>query len=126
MDKDSAVSYVHQLLHSMLDKKASDLFITALASPSIKIDGQMKPLSDQKLNSEQAGFLVRSILNDKQLKEFEEHMECNFAISLPGKARFRVNTFTQRGAPGMVLRLSLIHISEPTRLLVQSRMPSSA
>jgi len=104
MDKDSAVSYVHQLLHSMLDKKASDLFITSLASPSIKTDGQMKPLSDQKLNSEQAGFLVRSILNDRQLKEFEEHMECNFAISLPGKARFRVNTFTQRGSPGMVLR----------------------
>jgi twitching motility protein PilU len=43
-------------------------------------------------------------MNDKQLKEFEEFMECNFAISLPGKARFRVNTFTQRGHSGMVLR----------------------
>ncbi len=104
MDKESAITYVHQLLSSTLDKKASDLFITALASPSVKVDGQMKPLSDQKLNAEQAGFLVRSIMNDRQLKEFEEHMECNFAISLPGKARFRVNTFTQRGSPGMVLR----------------------
>ncbi len=104
MDKDSAVGYVHQLLHSTLEKNASDLFITALAAPSVKSDGQMKPLSNQKLNAEQAGFLVRSIMNDKQLKEFEEHMECNFAISLPGKGRFRVNTFTQRGAPGMVLR----------------------
>jgi len=104
MDKESAISYVHQLLNSTLDNDASDLFITALASPSIKKHGQMKALSDQKLSIEQAGFLVRSIMNDKQLKEFEEHMECNFAISLPGKARFRVNTFTQRGAPGMVLR----------------------
>lgn len=104
MDKDSAISYVHQLLHSMLEKNASDLFITALAAPSIKSDGQLKPLSNQKLNAEQAGYLVRSIMNDKQLKEFEEHMECNFAISLPGKDRFRVNTFTQRGTPGMVLR----------------------
>ncbi len=104
MDKESAISYVHQLLNSMLDKSASDLFITSLASPSIKKDGQMTPLSDQKLTVEQAGFLVRAIMNDHQLKEFEEHMECNFAISLPGKARFRVNTFTQRGAPGMVLR----------------------
>jgi len=104
MDKDSAINYVHQLLHSMLEKNASDLFITSLASPSIKTDGQMTPLSTQQLTVEQAGFLVRSIMNDKQLKEFEEHMECNFAISLPGKARFRVNTFTQRGAPGMVLR----------------------
>ena len=104
MDKESSISYVHKLLHSTLENNASDLFITALAAPSIKADGQMKPLSNQKLNVEQAGFLVRSILNDKQLKEFEEHMECNFAISLPGKGRFRVNTFTQRGAPGMVLR----------------------
>ena len=104
MDKESAISYVHQLLNSTLDNGASDLFITSLARPSIKKDGQMKSLSDQKLTTEQAGFLVRSIMNDKQLKEFEEHMECNFAISLPGKARFRVNTFTQRGSPGMVLR----------------------
>ena len=104
MDKESAISYVHQLLNSTLDNNASDLFITSLAGPSIKKNGQMKSLSDQKLTPEQAGFLVRSIMNDKQLKEFEEHMECNFAISLPGKARFRVNTFTQRGSPGMVLR----------------------
>jgi len=108
MDKDSAISYVHQLLHATLDKNASDLFITSLAAPSVKADGEMKPLSDQKLSAEQAGFIVRSIMNDKQMKEYEEHMECNFAISLPGKGRFRVNTFTQRGAPGMVLR----HISD--------------
>ena len=104
MDKESAITYVHQLLESMLEKNASDLFITSHASPSIKNDGQMKPLSDQKLSPEQAGYIVRSIMNDNQLKEFEEFMECNFAISLPGKARFRVNTFTQRGNPGMVLR----------------------
>ena len=104
MDKDSAISYVHQLLHATLEKGASDLFVTSLAAPSVKADGKMKPLSDQTLNAEQAGFIVRSIMNDKQMKEFEEHMECNFAISLPGKGRFRVNTFTQRGAPGMVLR----------------------
>ena len=104
MNKESAIGYVHQLLNSTLEKGASDLFITALASPSVKTDGMMKPLSDQKLSAEQAGFLVRSIMNDKQLKEFEEHMECNFAIGLGDKGRFRVNTFTQRGAQGMVLR----------------------
>lgn len=104
MNKESAISYVHQLLHSTLEKNASDLYITSLASPSVKVDGQMSPLSDQALSSEQAGFLVRSIMNDRQLKEFEEHMECNFAISLPENGRFRVNTFTQRGSPGMVLR----------------------
>ncbi len=104
MDKENAVTYVHQLLHTMLDKEASDLFITAGAAPSIKQDGLVVPLSDEKLSGEHANMLVRSIMNDRQLKEFEEHMECNFSISLPGKARFRCNVFTQRGATGMVLR----------------------
>lgn len=104
MDKESAIKYVHQLLGSMLDKGASDIFITTGAAPSVKINGLMKPIADQKLTADQSNFLVRSIMNDKQLKEFEEYMECNFAISLPGKARFRVNTFTQRGNSGMVLR----------------------
>ncbi len=104
MDKDSAINYVHQLLGAVLDKGASDLFITMGAAPSVKISGLMKPLADKKLDADQANFLVRSIMNDKQLKEFEEHMETNFALSLPGKARFRVNTFTQRGNSGMVLR----------------------
>jgi len=104
MDKESAITYVHQLLHAMLDKNGSDLFITAGAAPSIKSDGLIVPLADQKLAGDNASLLVRSIMNDRQLKEFEEHMECNFSISLPGKARFRVNVFTQRGASGMVLR----------------------
>ncbi len=104
MDKENAVTYVHQLLHAMLEKDASDLFITAGAAPSIKQDGLVTPLSDEKLSGEHANMLVRSIMNDRQLKEFEEHMECNFSISLPGKARFRCNVFTQRGATGMVLR----------------------
>ena len=104
MDKESAITYVHKLLHTMLDKEASDLFITAGAAPSIKSDGLVVPLSDQKLAADHASMLVRSIMNDRQLKEFEEQMECNFSVSLPGKARFRVNVFTQRGATGMVLR----------------------
>ena len=104
MDKDSAVSYVHSLLNGLLKKGGSDLFITSGAAPSIKASGQVKPLSGQTLNDEQSRFLVRSIMNDIQVREFEANMECNFSISLPGKARFRVNAFTQRGCPGMVLR----------------------
>ncbi len=104
MDKDSAVSYVHSLLDGLLKKGGSDLFITAEAPPSIKVSGQVRPLSEQPLNDEQSRFLVRSIMNDIQVREFEAKLECNFSISLPKKARFRVNAFTQRGCPGMVLR----------------------
>ena len=105
MDRDKAIKYMHDLLRTMVEKDGSDLFITAGAMPSIKVDGEMKPLSNQSLNPQHTQVLVSSIMNDKQRAEFEETQECNFAISLPGLSRFRVNAFTQRGSVGVVLRV---------------------
>ena len=105
MDRDKAIRYMHDLLRMLVQKDGSDLFITVGASPSMKIDGKMTPLSNQALSPSHTQTLVRSIMNDKQLAEFEEHQEVNFAISLPGVSRFRVNAFTQRGSMGMVLRV---------------------
>ena len=104
MDKESAMAYVHNLLRNVLKQKGSDLFVTAGAPPSAKVNGHMKHLSNQPLSEDQSRMLVRSIMNDKQMRNFEEHMEGNFSISLPGSDRFRVNAFTQRGCSGMVLR----------------------
>ena len=104
MDKESAMAYVHNLLRNVLKLKGSDLFVTAGAPPSAKVHGQVKHLSNQPLSEDQSRMLVRSIMNDKQMRNFEEHMEGNFSISLPGSDRFRVNAFTQRGCSGMVLR----------------------
>jgi len=104
MDRDSAIQYVHSMLHAMLEKKGSDLFITAQAPPSIKLNNQIQPLADEKLTPEQVRALVRSIMNDRHLKAYERDMECNFSISLPDVARFRVNAFTQQECSGMVLR----------------------
>jgi twitching motility protein PilU len=65
----------------------------------------MMPVTNQPLTMSHVQVLVRSIMNDKQSREFEESQECNFAISLPNVSRFRVNAFAQRGSPGMVLRV---------------------
>ncbi len=104
MDRDSATQYVHSMLHAMLERKGSDLFITANAPPSIKLNNQIVHLSDKRLTPDQVRVLVRSIMNDRHLKAFEQQMECNFSISLPDIARFRVNAFTQQECAGMVLR----------------------
>jgi len=103
VNRESAIDYVHKLLENMLEKGGSDLFITANAAPAIKLNNQVTPLAKQVLSDQQARLLVRAIMNDRQLQIFEEQMECNFSLSLP-KARFRVNTFTQRGNVGMILR----------------------
>ena len=105
MDRDKAIKYMHDLLRAMVQKNGSDLFVTAGAVPSMKVDGEMKPLSNQALSPQHTQVLVSSIMNDKQRAEFDETQECNFAISLPGVARFRVNAFTQRGSAGAVLRV---------------------
>jgi len=96
---------MHDLLRTLVQKGGSDLFITTGAVPSIKLDGQISPLSNQALSSSHTHVLVRAIMNDKQVQEFESTQECNFAISLPGVARFRVNAFNQRGTSGIVIRV---------------------
>jgi len=105
VDREKAIKYMHDLLRTMVKKEGSDLFITAGAVPSIKVDGIMMPLSSQKLSTQHTQMLVSAVMNDKQRAEFEQMQECNFAISLPGFSRFRVNAFTQRGSVGMVLRV---------------------
>ncbi|MBK1672098.1 type IV pili twitching motility protein PilT [Ectothiorhodospira shaposhnikovii] len=105
MDRDKAIRFMHDLLRTLLSKKGSDLFITVGAPPSMKIDGRMTPITNQPLSPSHTQVLVRSIMNDRQAAEFERTQECNFAISLPGISRFRVNAFTQRGSSGMVLRV---------------------
>ncbi|MEN6628915.1 MAG: ATPase, T2SS/T4P/T4SS family, partial [Sulfuricella sp.] len=104
MERDQAVKFMHDLLRLMLSKKGSDLFITADFPPSIKADGKMTPVSNQKLTPQHTKELARAIMNDKQASEFESSKECNFAISPADIGRFRVNAFVQQGRIGLVLR----------------------
>ncbi len=105
MDRDKAIKYMYDLLRLMVKKNGSDLFITAGAVPSMKVDGAIQPLSNQALSPQHTQVLVHAIMNDRQRAEFEGNQECNFAISLPGVSRFRVNAFIQRGSIGVVLRV---------------------
>ncbi len=104
MEKGQAEKFVFDLLRLMLGKKASDMFITSGFPPAMKIDGKVTPVSSQVLSTQQAREIARSIMNDKQTAEFDATNECNFAIGIPGVARFRVNAFVQRGSVGLVFR----------------------
>ena len=104
MDRDAAVKLVTQLLRLVKEKGASDLFITAGFPPAMKIDGQMTAVMDKPLSAPNAALIVRAIMNDRQLKEFEATNECNFAIAPQDIGRFRVNAFVQQNHSGAVLR----------------------
>ncbi|HEY5790456.1 MAG TPA: PilT/PilU family type 4a pilus ATPase [Gammaproteobacteria bacterium] len=107
------------LLKLCVEKKGSDIFITAGAPPSLKVNGVVTPMTDKPLNPEAARKVVYDIMNDKQRSEFEQSNECNFAISAAGVGRFRVNVFVQRSNVGMVLRR--IETTIPT--LEQLKLP---
>lgn len=96
--------YIYKLLEVMLEKKASDMFITTGFPPAIKLNGALEPLNNTVLTSQQSEALVLAIMNDYQKKEFLSKSECNFAIA-PSFGRFRVNAFKQQGHSGMVLRV---------------------
>ncbi len=92
------------LLALMVQRKASDLFITAGRAPSMKIDGKLIEVSKTQLTSEQSLAIVLSVMDQRHKDEFLQTMECQFAIGVPGLGRFRVSAFTQRTSAGMVLR----------------------
>lgn len=91
-------------LQTMVERKASDFFITAGFPPSAKIDGELQPLSDTKLMPEDTLAFVQALMTDKQKQEFFETKECNFAFAKQGLGRFRVSAFWQRESCGCVMR----------------------
>ena len=104
MDRDKAVAFINDLLRAMVERGGSDLFVTPGAPPSVKIDGVVTHLTEQPLTASHTELLVRSIMSDRQLREFEQTQESNFAISVPGLQRFRISAFMQKNSYAMVLR----------------------
>ena len=97
--------FIHSLLTHMVQNKGSDMFITAGFPPAMKLDGKLTRLTDKPLSAEHTMQIARSIMDDKQAEEFLETNEYNFAISLAGVSRFRINAMIQRGAAALVCRV---------------------
>jgi twitching motility protein PilU len=104
MDRAQATKLVTVLLEKLIAEGGSDLFITSGFAPAVKKDGQIVPLMDRPLTHEQSALMVRSMMNDRQTREFDEFKEAQFAIS-PPSGRFRVSAFVQQGRTGAVLRV---------------------
>ncbi len=99
-----------KLLRLMVEKGASDLFITAGVAPSMKVNGKILPVTKTPLSPEQTRETVLGVMTESQRREFAEKRECNFAISARGIGRFRVSAFYQRNLVGMVLRRIEVNI----------------
>lgn len=95
---------IKDLLTIMVERNASDIYVTTEVPPMYRIEGTTQPIGDGNLTPAQTKDLAYSMMNEKQIAEFEEKFEMNLAMHYPELGRFRVNIFYQRKNVGFVIR----------------------
>jgi twitching motility protein PilT len=97
--------HVDDLLERVLDLGGSDLHLTTGTHPTVRVHGELKPLTEfPVMNGSEIRRMVYAILTQKQRERFESELELDTSHSIPGRCRFRVNVFLQRDSVGAVMR----------------------
>src|SRR5215210_5777989 len=130
MTMPDTIHSIDDLLALMVERNASDLHLTAGSPPVIRIHGNLERLADfDKLTPDDTRQLVYRILSTEQQKQLETKRQLDFGYSVPGLARFRVNTYFQRNAIGAAFRMipanirTLEELAMPNRLYELCEMP---
>lgn len=95
---------ITELLAFSFKQGASDLHLSAGLPPIIRIDGDVRRINLPPMDQKKIHGLIYDIMNDRQRKDFEEHLETDFSFEVPGVARFRVNAFNHNRGSGAVFR----------------------
>jgi twitching motility protein PilU len=98
------MSAMKRLFQLMADKKASDIFLSVGAPINIKINGTSLPVNQTVMNADGVKTLLYEVLTERQVREFEEEMELNTALTVEGVGTFRISAFRQKGTPAAVVR----------------------
>src|SRR3989441_881064 len=88
----------------MVQRNASDLLLKVGRPATIRVNGELVPLDSSPLKPEELKSLAEQIMTPRQVKEFAEHKEADFAIGVPGVGRFRTNVYQQRGTVAFAFR----------------------
>ncbi len=92
------------ILQEMVKQNASDLHLKVGRPPTLRVQGELSPLSAPAMRPEDLKSLAEQVMSPRQVKEFAENKEADFAIGVPGIGRFRVNVYQQRGTIAYALR----------------------
>ncbi|MBI3781963.1 MAG: PilT/PilU family type 4a pilus ATPase [Deltaproteobacteria bacterium] len=95
---------IARLLAEMVQRGASDLYITVDSRPTLRIHGSNEPIGEEMLSPPMTETLADSLMNEDERLAFRNTKEMNLGISLPNLGRFRVNILRQRNSVGMVIR----------------------
>lgn len=107
---------IRQLLKVMVERDASDIYLTVDLPAIYRIQGATQAIGDTPFTNDQLEMLAQYIMREKQRKEFEQTMEMNLALYYPELGRFRVNLFRQRGNIGIVIRQIKVQITPIDKL----------
>src|SRR5881296_1831273 len=88
----------------MVQRNASDLLLKVGRPATIRVNGELVALDSSPLKPEELKSLAEQIMTPRQVKEFAEHKEADFAIGVPGVGRFRTNVYQQRGTVAFAFR----------------------
>lgn len=105
-----------QLIKTAVERHASDLHLTTGCAPCCRIYGVITPLSETKLQPQDTEEIAFSVMDEHKKEAFREKGEVDFAYSVAGVGRFRVNVFRQRGSVAVVARILNFHIPTPQEL----------
>jgi len=98
---------MHQHIEMGLEKDASDVMLKVGAKPTMKKYNKIEPLNEAMpvLDQPTMRRLISSVMNEKQLRIFEETMDQDLGFTLEGKCRVRCNCYMQRGTWASVMRI---------------------
>jgi twitching motility protein PilT len=86
------------VLQELIQRNASDLHLKVGRPPTLRVNGELEPLGRPPMRPEDLKALAEQLMTPRQVKQFAEEKECDFAIGVPGIGRFRVNVYQQRGS----------------------------
>ncbi|RJS94806.1 type IV pilus twitching motility protein PilT [Salinisphaera sp. Q1T1-3] len=120
---------ISQLLAFSVKQGASDLHLSAGLPPMIRVDGDIRRINLPAMEDKEVFGLVQDIMNDRQRRDYDEHLETDFSFEIDGLARFRVNAFHQNRGTGAVFRtipsevLSLADLGAPASFAEIASLP---
>ncbi|HVA56785.1 MAG: type IV pilus twitching motility protein PilT [Gemmatimonadaceae bacterium] len=92
------------VLEQLVRRGASDLHLKVGRPPTLRVNGDLEPLQQAPLRSDDLMALAEQLMTARQVKQFAEEKECDFAVGVPGVGRFRVNAYQQRGSLCFAMR----------------------